>query len=140
MKYPHPKYPKFAFWWTSVKYSLIYFMTSGYLSLNGWIEISKTKTVTHLPLFMVEYVNHLSSISFKKYNTLWISMLLMSLVFVLLWCTQWTHLRRFAIDSTSKLHVENSSRFHQFQNGNAQGNYDTNSTWKFRHGFNIQNW
>ena len=52
MKYPHPKYPKFAFWWTSVKYSLIYFMTSGYLSLNGWIEISKTKTVTHLPLFM----------------------------------------------------------------------------------------
>ena len=52
-------------------------------------------------------------------------MLLMSLAFVLLWCTQWTHLRRFAIDSTSKLHVENSSRFHQFQNGNAQGNYDT---------------
>ena len=28
--------------------------------------------------------------------------------------TQWTHLRRFAIDSTSKFHAESSSRFHQF--------------------------
>ena len=27
---------------------------------------------------------------------------------------QWTHLRRFAIDSTSKFHVENSSIFHRF--------------------------
>ena len=28
--------------------------------------------------------------------------------------TQWTHLRRFAIDSTSKFHVESSWKLHRF--------------------------
>ena len=28
--------------------------------------------------------------------------------------TQWTHPRKFAIDSTSKFHVESSSKLHQF--------------------------
>ena len=28
--------------------------------------------------------------------------------------TQWTHFRRFAIDSTSKFHMENLLRFHRF--------------------------
>ena len=45
--------------------------------------------------------------------------------------TQWTHLCGFAGDSTSKFHVESSSRFHQFWKANPCGNYDIDSTWKF---------
>ena len=52
---------------------------------------------------------------------------------------QWTHLRRFAIDSTSKFHVENSSIFHRFWKANPRGNYDIDSTWKIRRGFDFQN-
>ena len=53
--------------------------------------------------------------------------------------TQWTQIRRFAIFSTSKFHVESSSRFHQFWNANPHGNYDIDLTWKFRRGFDFQN-
>ena len=53
--------------------------------------------------------------------------------------SQWTHLRRFTIDSTSKFHAESSSRFHQFWKANPRGNYDIHSTWKFQRGFHFQN-
>ena len=43
--------------------------------------------------------------------------------------TQWTHPRRFAIDSTSKFHVESSSKLHRFWKANPRGNYDIDSTW-----------
>ena len=53
--------------------------------------------------------------------------------------TQWTHVRRFALDSMSNFHVENSSNLHQFWKANPRGNYDNDSMWKFRRGFNFQN-
>ena len=53
--------------------------------------------------------------------------------------SQWTNLRRFAIDSTSKLHVESSSRFHWFWKANPRGNHYIDSTWKFQRGFHSQN-
>ena len=53
--------------------------------------------------------------------------------------TQWTHPRRFAIDSTSKFHVESSSKLHRFWKANPRGNYDIDSTWKLRRGFDFQN-
>ena len=42
--------------------------------------------------------------------------------------TQWTHLRRFAIDSTSKFHVESSWKLHRFWKANPRGNYDIDLT------------
>ena len=54
--------------------------------------------------------------------------------------TQWIRLRRFVIDSTSKLHVESPSRFHQFWKTNPGENYDIDSTWKFCRGFDFQSW
>ena len=54
--------------------------------------------------------------------------------------SQWTHLRRFAIDSTSKFHVKSSWKLHRFLNANRRGNYDIDSTRKFRRGFHFQNW
>ena len=53
--------------------------------------------------------------------------------------TQWTHLRRFAIDSTSKFHVESSWKLHRFWKANPRGNYDIDSTWIFWRGFDFQN-
>ena len=53
--------------------------------------------------------------------------------------THWTHPRRFAIDSTSKFHEEISSKLHRFWKVNPRGNYDIDSTWKFRRGFDFQN-
>ena len=53
--------------------------------------------------------------------------------------TQWTHLRRFAIDSTSKILVESSWKLHRFWKANPCGNYDIDSTWIFRRGFDFQN-
>ena len=52
---------------------------------------------------------------------------------------QYTHLRRFAFDSTSKFHVESSPRFHRFWKENPGGNYNIDSTWKFRRGFDFKN-
>ena len=44
--------------------------------------------------------------------------------------TKWTHLCRFAIDSTSEFHVESLWRFHRFWNVNSRGNYDVEiSAW-----------
>ena len=54
-------------------------------------------------------------------------------------CTQWTHPRRFAIDLTSKFHMESLSKWHRFWKANPRGNYDIDSTWKFGHGFDFQN-
>ena len=51
---------------------------------------------------------------------------------------QWTHLRRFAIDPTSKFHVESSSKLNQFWKVNPCGNYDIDLTWKFRRGFTFK--
>ena len=51
---------------------------------------------------------------------------------------QWTHFCRFAIDSTSKFQVESSWKLHQFLKANPRGNYDIDSTWKFRRGFDFQ--
>ena len=53
--------------------------------------------------------------------------------------SQWTHLRRFAIDSTSKFHVESSWKLLRFSKSNPRGNYDINSTRTFRRGFDFQN-
>ena len=53
--------------------------------------------------------------------------------------TQWAHLRRFAIDSTAKFHVESSWKLHRFWKANPRGNYDIDSTWIFRRGFDFQN-
>ena len=53
--------------------------------------------------------------------------------------SQWTHLHRFAIDSTSKFHAESSSRFYWFWKTNPCGNYDIDSMGKFWRGFNFQN-
>ena len=53
--------------------------------------------------------------------------------------SQWTHFRRFAIDSTLKFHVENSSRFHRLWKENPRGNYDIDSVWKFRRVFDFEN-
>ena len=52
---------------------------------------------------------------------------------------QWTHLRRFTIDSMSKFHVESSWKLHRFWKTNPRGNYDIDSTWIFWRGFNFQN-
>ena len=51
---------------------------------------------------------------------------------------QWTHLRRFAIDSTSKFRVESSLKFHRFWKTNhveimtsiQHRNFDVDSTFK----------
>ena len=59
--------------------------------------------------------------------------------FTMQFFSQWTHLCWFAINSTLKVHVESLSRFHQFQKANSRGNYDIDSTWKFRCGFDFQN-
>ena len=53
--------------------------------------------------------------------------------------TQWTGLCRFPIDLTSKFHVESSSKLHRFWKANLHVNYDINSTWIFRRGFDFQN-
>ena len=53
--------------------------------------------------------------------------------------TQWTHLCWFAIDSTSKFHVESSRKLHLFWKANPCGNYDIDSTWIFPRGFDFQN-
>ena len=53
--------------------------------------------------------------------------------------SQWAHLHQFAIDSTSKFHVERRWRLHQFCKANPRGNYDIDSTWIFRRGFDFQN-
>ena len=53
--------------------------------------------------------------------------------------TQWTHLCWFAIDSTSKFHVESSRKLHRFWKANPRGSYDIDSTWIFRRGFDFQN-
>ena len=42
--------------------------------------------------------------------------------------SQWTHLRQFAIDSTSKFHVQSSWKPHRFWKANPRGNYDIDST------------
>ena len=52
--------------------------------------------------------------------------------------SQWTHLHRFAINSTSKFHVKSLSRFRPFWK-NTHGNYGIDLTWKFWQGFNFQN-
>ena len=44
--------------------------------------------------------------------------------------TQWTHLRRFTIVPTSKLHVESLWKLHRFWKANPCGNYDIDSTFK----------
>ena len=51
---------------------------------------------------------------------------------------QWTHLRRFAIELTSKNHVESSWKLHRFWMANPRGNYDIDSTWIFQCGFDFQ--
>ena len=43
--------------------------------------------------------------------------------------SQWTHLCRFTINSTSKFHVQSSSKLHRFWKTNPRWNYDINSTW-----------
>ena len=53
--------------------------------------------------------------------------------------SQWTHLRRFVIDSTSKFLVESSWKLHQFWKAKPRGNYDIDSTWIFQRGFHFQN-
>ena len=53
--------------------------------------------------------------------------------------SQWTHLSRFAIDSTSKFHAESLWKLHRFWKANPRGNYDIDSTWTFRRGFDFQN-
>ena len=53
--------------------------------------------------------------------------------------SRWTHLRQFAIDSTSKFHVESTWRFYRFWKANPRGNYDIDWTWKFQPGFDFQN-
>ena len=53
--------------------------------------------------------------------------------------SQWTHSHRFAIDSTSKFHMESSSKLHRFWKANQSRNYDMDSTWKFWRGFDFQN-
>ena len=50
---------------------------------------------------------------------------------------QRTHLRRFAIDSTSKFHVEKAWRFHRFWKANPFGNYDIDLTWKLNSNFKV---
>ena len=40
----------------------------------------------------------------------------------------------------SKFHEENSSRFRRFWKVNPRGNYDIDSTGKFRRSFDFQNW
>ena len=57
----------------------------------------------------------------------------------LLMPTRRTHLRQFTIDSTSKFHVESSSRFYGFWKVNPRETYDILLTWKFRCGFDFQN-
>ena len=49
--------------------------------------------------------------------------------------TQLTHLCWFAINSMSKFHVESSRKLHRFWKTNPCGNYDIDSTWVFRRGF-----
>ena len=52
--------------------------------------------------------------------------------------SQWTHLHRFAIDSTSKFHVESSWKLHRFERrihveimtSIRRGNFDVDSTFK----------
>ena len=53
--------------------------------------------------------------------------------------SQWTHLRRLDIDSTSRFHVENSCKLDRFWKANPRGNYDIDSRWMFRCGFDFQN-
>ena len=53
-------------------------------------------------------------------------------------CTQWTHPRRFAIDLTSKFHMESLSKLHRFERpihveimtSIRRGNLDMDSTFK----------
>ena len=42
--------------------------------------------------------------------------------------SQCTHFRWFAIDSTTKFHVESLWKFHRFWKANPRGNYDIDST------------
>ena len=53
---------------------------------------------------------------------------------------QWTHLCWFAIDSTSKFHMERSWKLHWFWKANLPGDYDIDSTWIFRRGIDFQKW
>ena len=52
---------------------------------------------------------------------------------------EWTHPCRIAIDSTSKFHVEKSSKLRRFWKASPRGNYDIDSTWKFQPAFDFQN-
>ena len=53
--------------------------------------------------------------------------------------TKWMHLRRCAIDSTSKFPMESSSIFHWLWKANPHGKDDFNSTWITRRRFDFQN-
>ena len=56
-------------------------------------------------------------------------LLLLLLLFTAVVEPQWTHPRQFAIDSTSKFHVDSSSKLHRFWKTNPRRNYDIVSTW-----------
>ena len=66
------------------------------------IAISKNVYIDKLDDFVKEYNNkHHASIKMKPVD-------------VMDNTSQWTHLRRFAIESTAKLHVESSWKLHRF--------------------------
>ena len=52
--------------------------------------------------------------------------------------SQWTNPCRFTIDSTSRFHVESSSKWHRFWKANPHGIYNIDSAWKFRRWFDFQ--
>ena len=80
------------------------------------------------------------SLSFSSYLKFLFSPLLRRWrLFLVLNLPQWTHLCWFAINLTSKFHVESSSRCYRFWKANLRENYDINSTWKFQRGFEFQN-